>query len=89
MPGGDVTLGELSRRLDSLEGRITGQFGQIMRSIDNLQYVHRETYQAQMAALLDRIEDLEEAKRWSVRALAVSLVMPVLVAIVVAMAVAR
>ena len=29
MPGGDVTLGELSRRLDSLEGRITGQFGQI------------------------------------------------------------
>lgn len=87
MPESDVTLGELARRLTSFEGRVNGQFGEVRQRLDSQQFVHRETYDVQVKNLTDRVDDLEESKKWLARTLAasffVAVVAPVLVALVV------
>lgn len=80
----DVTLGEVVRRLDSLEKRMDGNFGNVTRQLENLQFVHRDTYSVQMAAVVDRLEALEESKAWVARGLVTCLIFPVVVAIILA-----
>lgn len=94
MPDGDITLGEVSRSLISLETRINGQFSEVKgqvrelnRRFDNLQFVNRETYDVQISALTERVGDLEERNKWLTRTLAtaflVALAAPIIVALVV------
>lgn len=85
----DVTLGEISRGLASLEGRMSEKFAQVNRRLDNLQFVGRDVYDVQVRQLIDRIEDLEDARRWTARTLVASFLYPVLVAAVVALVVLR
>lgn len=85
----DVTMGELARRLDRVEGRIAEQFGDMHRQIEGLQFVHRDTYLVQMAAMTARLETLEEKNRWTARALVTSIIFPVIVAITLALVLTR
>lgn len=79
----DITLGELSRVISALKQDISGQFAQVNRRLDNLQYVPRDVYQVQIQQLTDRVDELEESKRWQVRTLVASFLFPVLVAVVI------
>jgi hypothetical protein len=84
MPDGDITIGELSRTISGMEKRINDRFDAINRRFDGLEFVHRETYTVQMGMVIDRVEALEESKRWLLRMLAgaffVAFLAPVLVA---------
>jgi hypothetical protein len=88
MPDGEVTIGELSRTIAAMDGRINAQFNAINRRFDNLEFVHRDTYTAQMGALIDRVHTLEESKTWLTRTLVaafiVAFISPLLVGLVVA-----
>jgi hypothetical protein len=82
MAGDDpVTLGELSRRLDSMERRFDTQFGKLGQSIDALQFVHLEQYRAERDSDRRRLDDLEDSHRWVVRAVVVSILFPLILAI--------
>lgn len=85
----EVTIGELSRTIARMDLRVATQFEAVNRRLDSLQFVHRETYSVQMAALVDRLEALEEAKRWTVRTFVASFTFPILVGAIVMQAVAR
>jgi hypothetical protein len=85
----DVTMGELARRLDRLEMRQGEAFTEVHRQIDNLQFVHRDTYLVQMTAMSDRLETLEEKNRWMARASVTSIIFPVIVAVILALALTR
>lgn len=85
----EVTLGELSRVIGSLEIRINDQFGSINRRLDNLQFVSRDVYTVEVGTLVKRIEALEEAKKWTFRTFVGAFLFPVLVALVVAMVVVK
>ena len=85
----DVTLGEIARGLASLEGRMSEKFAQVNLRLDGLQFVGRDVYDVQVKQLIDRLEDLEDAKRWTSRTLVASFLYPVLVAAVVALVVLR
>lgn len=89
MQEGEVTLGELSRSLASLEGRLYQMFGDVNRRLDNLQFVTRDVYDLQVKQLNERIVELEEARRWTTRTLVVSFLFPLLVAALVATVVTR
>jgi len=86
---GDVTLGELARRLSSMETRIDVKFGDVNRRLDNLNFVSQDVHALAMKSLTERVEMLEESKRWTARTLVASFAFPVLVALVVAMVVTR
>lgn len=70
MPGEAVTMGELARRLDRFESRIDAQFGGVHRQIESLQFVSRDAFNA----LVERVDQLEEAGKWRYRLLAGALV---------------
>lgn len=89
----DVTPGELGRRLDRIEKRVDSQFDNVTRSIENmtrsienLQFVSRDVFQIEIRGLKERIEDLEDGKRWAFRGVVTALIFPVLVAIILALA---
>lgn len=89
MPGDDVTLGELGRRLEALERRFDLRATELGDKIDSLQFVHRETFEAKHGALETRVKDIEEAKTFFARSLVVSFVLPILVALILAVALTR
>jgi len=80
----EVTLGEVSRALVSLEGRINQQFSSVNRRLDTLQYVPRGEYEIQIKSLMDQIKELEDSRKWIVRASVMSFLFPLLIAILVA-----
>lgn len=80
----EVTLGEVSRALVALEGRINQQFSTVNKRLDTLQYVPRGEYEIQIRSLTDQIRDLEESKKWIVRASVMSFLFPLLIAVLVA-----
>lgn len=96
-PGGEVTIGELYRSISGLKADMAAQFEIVNRRFDSLQFVHRETYAAEMTALRaeiaadrEEINELKERFRWGGRAIIVSFVFPILVSLVVmALAVGR
>lgn len=74
----EPTLGELGRRLERIE-----------LQLQSLQYVSRETYLLQITALVERVEVLENRSAFYARALVTSVIFPVLVAVIIAMALTR
>lgn len=89
MPDSEVTIGELSRTLTRMDARMTTQFEAVNRRLDSLQFVNRETYAVQMEAIVDRLEALEDGKRWIARSFVAAFLFPIMVGIIVALAVAR
>lgn len=85
----EVTLGELSRSLASLEGRLHQMFGDVNRRLDNLQFVTRDVYDLQVKQLNERIGELEDARRWTTQTLVVSFLFPLIVAALIATVVTR
>ncbi len=85
----DVTLGELARRLSSMETRIDGKFGDVNRRLDGLTFVGQDVHALAMKQVTDRLELLEESKRWTTRTLIASFIFPVMVAVLVALVVTR
>lgn len=85
----NVTLGELSRALGALERRMEQGFEHINHRFDRMQFVPREVYEVQARQLIERLDALEEAKKWTVRTLVASFAFPMLVAVLVAVVVTR
>ena len=85
MAESDVTIGELSRRLGSMDDRIGRQFTEVNRRLDGLQFVSQETYRVQMMAMERRLEELEEREKWRNRTLVAVAVLPFLVGILIAL----
>lgn len=68
----DITLGELGRRLNSLEARaetrftamesrLDDRFSEIGRQMERLQFVSRDYYDVAHKSLVERVEKLEDA----------------------------
>ena len=89
MPESDITLGELSRNMSQMERRLDARFVEINSRFDKLQFVSREVYEVQIKQLREQVEELVEAKKWTIRTFVAAFVFPVLVAVVVALAVTR
>lgn len=85
----DVTLGELSRNITAMRGDFDRRFMEMNSRLDNLQFVSRDTYTAEMNAVKKDVEELKESKQWMSRVLVGSLVLPVVVAFVVTWVVTR
>jgi Mg-chelatase subunit ChlI len=85
----DITIGELSRTIAAMDGRLTSQLQEVNRRLDGLQFVHRETYEAQREAFSTRLATIEEKDTWRGRALVVSFLFPVLIAVVLALALGK
>jgi hypothetical protein len=81
---GDVTIGELYRRLTSVEQNFNVSFNRLGDRIDRLEFVHRDVYVADQASLNARISELEDDKKWTRRALFTSLLLPVVVGLILA-----
>jgi hypothetical protein len=88
-PESDVTLGELARSMAQMERRLDARFVEINGRFAQLQFVSREVYDVTVKQLVDRIDALEEAKKWTVRTFVAAFVFPVMVAVTVVAAVAR
>lgn len=88
-PEGDVTLGELARRLSSMEKRIDDKFGDVNRRLDGLTFVPHDVHALSIKAVTDRLDVLEERDRWRSRVIVASFIFPVLVALAVALTVTR
>ena len=84
MPDSDVTLGEVYRRLTSVENSFTAGLTRLGDRIDRLEFVHRDVYNADMATLRARVAELEDDKKWTRRALFTSLLLPVVVGLILA-----
>jgi hypothetical protein len=91
MPDSDVTLGEVFRRLTSLETQFGAGINRLGDRIDSLQFVHRDIHNADVASLRaelaverGRINELEDDKRWTRRALLTSLLLPIVVGLILA-----
>jgi hypothetical protein len=89
MAAEDVTIGELCRRLSAMESRMNAQFSEVNRRLDNLQFVPRDVYQAEMRAHDHRLIDLEEDRKWNRRAIVTSFVWPIIVGLLLAAMVTR
>lgn len=86
MPGPDdnITLGEIWRRLDSLERRFDVRATELGNKIDSLQFVHKDTYEAEKHADRTRLDAIEERLRFYGRTMFVQLGLPILVALILA-----
>jgi len=84
----EISTGELDRRLSDMRAEMRSQFDKVNHHIEALQFVSRDTYLVQMQALTERLVKLEDAKTWLSRAVVVSLLFPILAAIVIALLVA-
>lgn len=83
-PEEPVTLGELSRSLAGLERRIETRFDHVNQRLDSLQYVSKGEHELQIGQLRERLDELEESRRWTVRTLVAAFVYPLLLALVIA-----
>lgn len=89
----EITLGEIARRMDRMEQRMEQGFQNATQQIESLAFVSKDTYEVQMRALNERLGTVdkrqdasEESRRWMVRALVTSLLLPVVVAVILALA---
>lgn len=83
----EVTLGEVSRALVSLEGRINEQFRTVNQRLDSLGYVPRGEYELQIKNLQADIRELEDSKKWMVRSLVVAFLFPLVIGMIVTLVV--
>ena len=89
MPESDITLGELARNMANMERRLDQRFQETNNRIDRLQFVPRDVYEMQVRQLKEQVDELLEAKRWTIRTFVAAFLFSVAVAIVVAVAVTR
>lgn len=82
MPDSEVTIGELARRLESLDRAMGQGFSRIDRHLESMQFVHRETYSAERAAIINDLSELKDKMKWISRTVAGSLITAVTAAIV-------
>jgi len=88
----EITLGEIARRMDRMEQRMEAGFRDSAEQVGSLAFVSKESYEVQMRALNERLgntdkrlDAADESRRWVVRALVTSLLLPVIVAVVLAL----
>ena len=55
----DVTIGELARRMSSLERRMDDGFQNVNRSLAALQFVHIDRYEADQRSLVRQVEAID------------------------------
>lgn len=86
-----ITLGELGRRIDRLEQDSHSGFASLHRRLDELNFVHPETFAMQMqleaarqADLDRRVDKLENGQQWLVRTIAAALILAAVGVIVAA-----
>lgn len=84
MPDSDVTLGEVFRRLTSVETKFDAGITRLGDRIDRLEFVHRDVYTADMTTIRSRLDELEDDKKWTRRALLTSLLLPIVVGLILA-----
>jgi hypothetical protein len=88
----DITLGEVNRRLDRLEGQIFRQFTELSEQVRRLEFVPRSEHElsiselekrmkAEQAELRADVEEFRESRKWFARVFIVSLILPMLVAV--------
>ena len=65
----DVTIGELGRRMATMENRMEAGFLSVAQSIQGLSFVHTERYEAERVASEHRLGDIEATLRWVTRAI--------------------
>lgn len=82
VPDGPVTIGELARRMTGIERRMDLGFEHVQRSIEKLQYVHVDRYDAERSAITERLATIEATARWLSRAVSGALITAVIGAIV-------
>ena len=85
----DVTLGELSRNITAMRGDFDRRFMEVNARLDNLQFVSRDVYTAQMAAVNERVSDLEDSHKWLARLAATAVVLGLLAPAFVALVVTK
>ena len=92
----EITTGEVSRRLETLERHMQQQFRNVTDAISALSFVHNDRYAAEQRGVAERlnsmqneINELKEARQWQARAVVVSFLFPIAVAVIVAALIAR
>lgn len=92
----EVTTGELSRRIEAMERHMQEQFRQVTHAINSQQFVHNDRYAAEQRGIAERmnimqtdINELKESRQWTARAIVVSFLFPITVAVIVAALIAR
>lgn len=88
-PADDVTLGEISRGLTSLEGRMNVKFNDLNHRLDTMEFVPRGEHALVVDELKSRISVLEDGKKWISRTLVASFLYPLLLAVVVTLVVTK
>lgn len=88
-PEPDVTLGELSRSIASMEKRMGEGFSAVNQRLDTLQYVPRAEHDLALRGIREDVKSLEDKWTWMTRALVASFLFPLAVAVVVALVVTQ
>jgi hypothetical protein len=81
----DVTLGELNRRMNRFEDNIRDKLNTISGQISSLQFVSKDAFDAVEA----RIKVIEERDLWRTRILVTALIMPFILAAIIAAVITR
>lgn len=74
MPDEEITVGEIWRRLDSVERRIETGFSRLDRSLESLQFVNQDVYHSDQRALWAAIKDIQGKQTWVARTIAGALI---------------
>lgn len=74
MPDNDITLGEITRRLDRMEKSTTEGFRAIEAKLERLPFVTLDKYTPEREALVSRLDTLEERAKWVSRTIAGAIV---------------
>jgi hypothetical protein len=91
VPDSDVTIGEVYRRLTSVEQNFQAGFNRLGDRIDRLEFVRTDVHQADIASVRAEIaverarnDEQDDDKKWTRRALFTSLLLPVIVGLLLA-----
>lgn len=74
MPESEVTVGEIWRRILSLEARLDQGFSRLDRQLEHLQFVHADRYEAEQRSTAARLDALEDKSKWVARTVAAALI---------------
>lgn len=70
----EPTLGELQRQFERMERRVDSQFARLDKSLENMQFVHRDVYATNQNALWKAIDDVKGRLTWITRTVAGALI---------------
>lgn len=87
----EPTLGEVADDLRELRDAVDKNGDELRRAVDRLTeqiaetYVRKDVYEARHGTLIDRVAKVEERQTWSTRTAVTALLLPILVAVIVAL----